>query len=408
MTRGNKNARRPAPLKEETVTLEVRPPWMPTLDGPERETPVPASAHDHQENWDDKVWVLNRIAKSPGSLKHAPAKFQDDFDVVLTAVRNIGNTLCHASDALRNNRDIVKKAIEKAGTALRHASQELQADREIVRFAFQRDKSSLRYASAELQQELEEADGAAPRLDDTQHGPAPNANGWVPSSTSHSESEDCIADPRWKATSSCWDSWKEPWWKEKDWKKSAKGYRNQAMQLDQSWQQDWRECAGQERKAWHNQSNQETKEAPRQEPSKWWERDTKTKQEVVDDSRQEWEDSTWKERGWTDWWSASRKAEAKESETSAMQEQSPEPVPRAGTQSPMRGTEAAFLPTPAPRYRCPGCSRQYIKFSQCRQHIADNRDCKTNVQNSITTKRNSNSSFQDPVQDLCRIASAYQ
>ena len=70
-------------------------------------------------------------------------------------------------------------------------------------------------------------------------------------------------------------------------------------------------------------------------------------------------------------------------------------------QPPTRGAEAAFLPTPAPRYRCPHCFRQYIKWSQCQQHIAMDIDCRLGIQAMITSR-----DPDVPQQDLCRIVSA--
>ena len=60
--------------------------------------------------------------------------------------------------------------------------------------------------------------------------------------------------------------------------------------------------------------------------------------------------------------------------------------------------ETAFLPTPAPRYRCPHCFRQYVKWSQCQQHTAMDKDCQNGIQ-SRPTWRDAN------LQDLCRIVS---
>lgn len=87
--------------------------------------------------WGNKEIMLVVVSKSGILLSHAifattVYKLNDDFDVVLAAVKNTGLALESASDSLKNDRIIVLAAVEQNPDALQFASPELQKDPEIL------------------------------------------------------------------------------------------------------------------------------------------------------------------------------------------------------------------------------------------------------------------------------------
>ena len=391
-------------------------PSLPTLPEKERGKSVNSDDEDH---WNDRGWVLDKITSCPGLLKQAPAQFQNDFEIVLAAVTKIGTTLSHASDALRNDRDIVKKAVEKDGDALRHASKELQADREIVLIATKRNISALRYASEALRRELERT--YQRELEATkQQGPASNASGCEPSGQPTRQHQDWKQDREERERQ---EKWEQKWVNQP--KQEAKEAPRQEQKLDPTTKQEAKDTSLQEwsqsawkdsgRKDWSSiatkqDASQKEQKAKTAVPQKWFEagwrdwlgvvpdwcsrpgkleaKDVRQEQKNWREQKwweQEWKDSAW--RGWPESWSSTTNLEAKETGTSAGQDESyKDPSP-----------EAALLPTLEPRYRCPHCFRPYFKWSQCQQHIRLNIDCKTGIQEM---------SSEDDYQDLCKIVSA--
>lgn len=83
-------------------------------------------------------------------LKYASDELRNDYEFILSAIRENGGVLMYASRDLRNNREIVLAAIEKTNEALRYASDELKNNSEVVRAAVLKNFKTLSFASDEL------------------------------------------------------------------------------------------------------------------------------------------------------------------------------------------------------------------------------------------------------------------
>ena len=68
---------------------------------------------------------------------------------------------------------------------------------------------------------------------------------------------------------------------------------------------------------------------------------------------------------------------------------------------PSLSPEAADVLTPNPRYHCRACSKVYMKWSQCEQHLADNIDCRNRTLGMMTGAEPGAQLI-----DVCRIVSA--
>ena len=68
-----------------------------------------------------KKEIIKKIKKNPLLLKNY-TNFQNDKDVVLTAVKNLAWTIHFASDRLKNDKDVVIEAVKKYGIELHDIS----------------------------------------------------------------------------------------------------------------------------------------------------------------------------------------------------------------------------------------------------------------------------------------------
>lgn len=80
----------------------------------------------------DKVIVLEAVARDYRSLAYASNGLRNDRDIVLTTVTENGLGLQYASDELKNDKDIVLEAIKQNPRALQYASRELKNDRAFI------------------------------------------------------------------------------------------------------------------------------------------------------------------------------------------------------------------------------------------------------------------------------------
>jgi hypothetical protein len=105
------------------------------------------SPKEFKNNFD----IVYEAVKNNGfSLLHTN-EFKNNFDIVYQAVNNQGYSLKYASDDLKNNIEIVSLAISKNGKYLEFASTKLQGNYEIVYEAVKNNGYSLKFASKELQ-----------------------------------------------------------------------------------------------------------------------------------------------------------------------------------------------------------------------------------------------------------------
>ena len=75
----------------------------------------------------------------------------NDFDYVLSQVKQTGVRLYRASEELKNNEEIVKEAVKQNAWALEYASKKLQDNKEIVKIAVKQNGMALKFASRRLQ-----------------------------------------------------------------------------------------------------------------------------------------------------------------------------------------------------------------------------------------------------------------
>ena len=103
---------------------------------------------------DDYEIVMTAVNVSGYTLKNASERLRDNHEIVLAAVNNYGESLQFASNRLRDYREIVLTAINSRscsnGFALLYASDRLKDDREIVLVAIHRNGLSLQHASEKL------------------------------------------------------------------------------------------------------------------------------------------------------------------------------------------------------------------------------------------------------------------
>jgi hypothetical protein len=89
--------------------------------------------YTQEGDWEDYNTVLATIQNGHAhALSCASAWLQDNFDIVIAAVRTNGYVLEHASQHLQGDFDIVMAAVTSAGSALQFASKELQGNYDIV------------------------------------------------------------------------------------------------------------------------------------------------------------------------------------------------------------------------------------------------------------------------------------
>jgi hypothetical protein len=80
------------------------------------------------EKNDDYDVVMAAVKQSGTALRFASKRLQDDEAIVLAAVNSDGLSLIYASDRLRDDYDVVLAAVRKDRTALGYASDRLRND----------------------------------------------------------------------------------------------------------------------------------------------------------------------------------------------------------------------------------------------------------------------------------------
>jgi len=94
--------------------------------------------------------VVITAVKNTEALKLAHSDQQKDKNVVMIAVKAHGHNLRSAHKDLRNDKEVVLQAVRRNGMALLHASDKLKGDEEVAYAAARQNQYSLRYASNEL------------------------------------------------------------------------------------------------------------------------------------------------------------------------------------------------------------------------------------------------------------------
>lgn len=100
---------------------------------------------------------IMRAVKLNSSVLAYADKYQDDFDVVLTAVTADSDAFCWASGRLKNNKTIVMTAVKQNGTVVWYTSKELCDDEDVIMAALQAcqkpQTTVLPFASERLQKD---------------------------------------------------------------------------------------------------------------------------------------------------------------------------------------------------------------------------------------------------------------
>ncbi|EFC48810.1 hypothetical protein NAEGRDRAFT_78439 [Naegleria gruberi] len=100
--------------------------------------------------WQYRSFVLRIVGKDSTYFQYAFEKWENDFEIVLTAIKHNGSTLQYASNELRNNSEIVMAAIKENRSAFQYASNELRYDREFIISALKQDANIIDYVPDEL------------------------------------------------------------------------------------------------------------------------------------------------------------------------------------------------------------------------------------------------------------------
>jgi hypothetical protein len=85
------------------------------------------------------------VTQDGRALEFAPA-FQNDREVVMAAVKEIGTALLYASDDLKNDKDVVMAAVTQTGLALQFAPA-FQNDKDVVMAAVKQFGLALEFAT---------------------------------------------------------------------------------------------------------------------------------------------------------------------------------------------------------------------------------------------------------------------
>ena len=109
---------------------------------------------------DDYELVMIAVRANGYALGHASARLQACYDVVLAAVNQCGTALSYASAELQADYRVVMAAVTMNGIALRDASRELQANNDVVTKAVTMNGMALQFASDELRANEEIVDAA--------------------------------------------------------------------------------------------------------------------------------------------------------------------------------------------------------------------------------------------------------
>ena len=98
-------------------------------------------------NWKNKQEVLEEVKKDGSKLILASEELKNDFDVVMTAVKNFSWSIEDAGEKARDNKDIIKEVLKKNSTYIEYASDRLRDDDEIMGIALEKNHWNLRFAS---------------------------------------------------------------------------------------------------------------------------------------------------------------------------------------------------------------------------------------------------------------------
>jgi hypothetical protein len=98
---------------------------------------VSEELRDNQDVVTTAIKYFEKNKKNYCALGFASDRLRDDPNVVMFSVKHYGNSLCYASDRIKNNKNIVMEALQN-GCELKHVSPELQDDYEIVMFCAKR------------------------------------------------------------------------------------------------------------------------------------------------------------------------------------------------------------------------------------------------------------------------------
>jgi hypothetical protein len=95
---------------------------------------------------------LLELSKEHGNaaLRTAPRHLRDDYELVMSSVKQCGTALCYASPDKRRTRSVVLAAVDQSGHALSFASTALQDDDEVVTRACYENGLALVSASTRL------------------------------------------------------------------------------------------------------------------------------------------------------------------------------------------------------------------------------------------------------------------
>ena len=81
----------------------------------------------------DKDKVIVQMKKDGSMLEYVGSKFQNDYDVVLEAVKTFEWALCYTSKELQNDYEIVYQALQLNPNAIEFASDEMKTQKEFIK-----------------------------------------------------------------------------------------------------------------------------------------------------------------------------------------------------------------------------------------------------------------------------------
>ncbi|KAF0981002.1 hypothetical protein FDP41_012790 [Naegleria fowleri] len=109
-------------------------------------------ARAYQNNYEI---VLTAVQTDSDALKYASASLQDNFDIVKKAVSTFGCSLAHASPSLKKNFEICLTAVKQDGFALLHVDPCFRNNIELVFNAVKQNGRALEIVSADLRNNFE-------------------------------------------------------------------------------------------------------------------------------------------------------------------------------------------------------------------------------------------------------------
>lgn len=87
------------------------------------------------DKYSSRSEVLRAVAKDGNNLRLAHPDLKNDYEIVMTAVKNNYDALFYASKELKDNKEIVKAAIKKNRSSFKYASDRLKDDKELAMMA---------------------------------------------------------------------------------------------------------------------------------------------------------------------------------------------------------------------------------------------------------------------------------